>query len=634
MTPAPAVGLPHLKLEEIFDARIQTLTTPHRYYRVAAHRFLAYLQTDFPQVLQLSELRRDPHLLGWLRCLCEQDPPLSSSTRRIYLVGLRRLLPDFACEGHSLQPGLILSEDFPPQPRRSPQPQFQWALGRFRFGEIFDSRIQTFTTDVQPRTTQRYRGVARRFLAYLQTDFPQVLQLSELRRDPHLLGWLRHLSEQDPPLSPGRRHTYLLMCRRLLHELASAGHPLQPGLILPEDFPLRLRFPEELRSTKDRRSRLSPLLFGDIFEVRIQTLATTLGTSTTRHYRGVARHFLSYLQTEFPQVLDLSELRRDPHLFGWFRRLCEHDPPLSNVTRRRYLLALRRLLVDLAFAGHPLQPNLILTEDFPPRPEYLPRALSPEDDRQLQQELSRTNDLLSNALLLTRATGIRIGECIHLALDCLRSLGPNQWGLHVPLGKLHTERLVPVDAHVRQMVTRILTLRALAPASHLARSASFLLPRSGPDTLYRNLRQALHRVAGRADCSHPITCHQLRHTFATEMIRLGVSLPALMQLLGHKNIHMTMRYVKVTQSDLQREFHLARQNAIQPHHIPELPVSSPFSASSDLPGIRRSLAATRHLLQMYRRQIQDEKARRNLQRLDKRLSTVVFELDRLATAEK
>jgi len=634
MTPAPAVGLPHLKLEEIFDACIQTLATPHRAYRAAVHRFLAYLQTDFPQVLQISELRRDPHLLGWLRGLCEQDPPLSSATRRIYLVVLRRLLRDLASAGHPLQPGLILAEDFPSQPRRSPQPQFRLALGLFRFGEIFDSRIQTFTTDVQPRTTQRYRGVARRFLAYLQTDFPQVLQLSELRRDPHLLGWLRHLSEQDPPLSPGRRHTYLLMCRRLLHELASAGHPLQPGLILPEDFPLRLRFPEELRSTKDRRSRLSPLLFGDIFEVRIQTLATTLGTSTTRHYRGVARHFLSYLQTEFPQVLDLSELRRDPHLFGWFRRLCEHDPPLSNVTRRRYLLDLRRLLVDLAFAGHPLQPNLILTEDFPPRPEYLPRALSPEDDRQLQQELSRTNDLLSNALLLTRATGIRIGECIHLALDCLRSLGPNQWGLHVPLGKLHTERLVPVDEHVRQMVTRILTLRALAPASHLARSASFLLPRSGPDTLYRNLRQALHRVAGRADCSHPITCHQLRHTFATEMIRLGVSLPALMQLLGHKNINMTMRYVKVTQSDLQREFHLARQNTIQPHHIPELPVSSPFSASSDLPGIRRALAATRHLLEMYRRQIQDEKARRNLQRLDKRLSTVVFELDRLATAEK
>jgi integrase len=226
----------------------------------------------------------------------------------------------------------------------------------------------------------------------------------------------------------------------------------------------------------------------------------------------VARHFLSYLHTDFPHVLDLSELRRDPHLFGWFRRLCDQDPPLDLATRQGYLLVLRRLLVDLADAGHPLQPRLILTADLPPRPEYLPRALSPEDDQQLQQELSRTDDLFSNALLLTRATGIRIGECIDLALDCLRSLGPNQWGLHVPLGKLYTERLVPVDEHVRQIITRILSLRALAPPSHLAHSAGFLLPRSaGPSGLYKNLREALHQVAQRAGCSPPITCHQLRH---------------------------------------------------------------------------------------------------------------------------
>jgi hypothetical protein len=56
--------------------------------------------------------------------------------------------------------------------------------------------------------------------------------------------------------------------------------------------------------------------------------------------------------------------------------------------------------------------------------------------------------------------------------------------------------------------------------------------------------------------------------------------------------------------------------------------------SSDLSGIRRALTATRHLLEMYRRQLHDEKARRNLQRLNKRLSTVLFELDRLTTAEK
>ena len=85
MTGSSPSASPHQKLAEIFDARIQTLTTTHRYFRVAAHRFLSYLQADFPQVRQLSELRRDPHLLGWLHSLCEKDPPWSNATRQKYL---------------------------------------------------------------------------------------------------------------------------------------------------------------------------------------------------------------------------------------------------------------------------------------------------------------------------------------------------------------------------------------------------------------------------------------------------------------------------------------------------------------------------------------------------------------------
>jgi len=118
------------------------------------------------------------------------------------------------------------------------------------------------------------------------------------------------------------------------------------------------------------------------------------------------------------------------------------------------------------------------------------------------------------------------------------------------------------------------------------------------------------------------------------MIRLGVGLPAVMKLLGHKTVRMTLRYVQVTQRDLQREFHLARQNAVQLHHIPELSITSFPSAESDLPGILSTLAATRHLLEMYRRQLKDDGASRRLRRLDKRLHSVALELDRFSSAEK
>jgi site-specific recombinase XerD len=377
-----------------------------------------------------------------------------------------------------------------------------------------------------------------------------------------------------------------------------------------------------------------PLSLDRIFEAHIQTLALTLRRDTVTNYRCVAHRFLRYLQAAFPQVRRLSQLRRDPHLLGWFRWMCEQDPPLCNKTRGDYLLGLRRLFDDLTANGHPIQPDLIRREDFPPRPQYLPRPLSPQDDERLRDELRRTDDLLANALMLTRATGIRIGECIDLALDCLRQVGPDQWALHVPLGKLHTERLVPVDAEGRRIMNRILALRALAPSARLAKSEGMLLPRCGGHyALYQTLLWALADAAKRAGCSCAVTPHRLRHTFASEMLRLGVSLPALMLLLGHKDIRMTLRYVQVTQQDLQREFHTARQRTTQPHQIPVLSIPH-CPTSADPPGIRQAIAATRHILEMYRRGLADQRIRRRLQRLDQRLLKVALQLDHIITPEK
>jgi site-specific recombinase XerD len=368
-----------------------------------------------------------------------------------------------------------------------------------------------------------------------------------------------------------------------------------------------------------------------IFDAHIRVLATTLRPNTVALYRYAPRHFLTYLHTLFPQVRKLSQLRRDPHLLGWFRWLCEQDPPLRNKTREIYLLVLRRLFQDLIDNGHSLQPGLIRREDFPPPDRYLPQPLSPEDDQRLDQELRHTDDLQSNALLLIRATGVRIGEGIDLPLDCLRQVGEELWALHVPLGKLHTERFVPVDDDIRHIVARILTLRALDPTSSSLQSNGFLLPRRfQPHALYRALHRTLADAARRAGCTTSVNPHRLRHSYATSMLRLGVSLPALMQLLGHKDIRMTLRYVQVTQQDLQREFRLARQNTAHLLHIPQLPLpqtTAPLRA--DPSTIRDAISATRHLLQMFRLQLEDDNARRKLRRLTQRLFNISRELDHL-----
>ena len=106
-----------------------------------------------------------------------------------------------------------------------------------------------------------------------------------------------------------------------------------------------------------------------------------------------------------------------------------------------------------------------------------------------------------------------------------------------------------------------------------------------------------------------------------------------MKLLGHKDIRMTLRYVDVTQQDLQREFHQARQNAAHPHRLPTLAVAKEIP-SAGLPGICQALRATRHLLEMYRRQLSNDKTHRTLQRLDKRLLSVASQLQSLQTEQK
>jgi hypothetical protein len=103
------------------------------------------------------------------------------------------------------------------------------------------------------------------------------------------------------------------------------------------------------------------------------------------------------------------------------------------------------------------------------------------------------------------------------------------------------------------------------------------------------------------------------------MLRLGVSLPALLQLLGHKDIRMTLRYLQINQQDLQREFHVARKNAAHRHLIP--PITAPdISSQLALMSLGSAKHSQQHAipLEMYR-QLADDKTRCKLQRPDKRL---------------
>jgi len=285
------------------------------------------------------------------------------------------------------------------------------------------------------------------------------------------------------------------------------------------------------------------------------------------------------------------------------------------------------MLEDLAWTQRiPALAHLIQLDDIPRRERKLPRALTPEQDQLIQDELKRRDDLASNLLLLQRHTGMRLGECLDLSLDCRRSVAPGQFGILVPLGKLKTERLVPVDSLVCDLVER---LRALRPADA---SDNFLVAHiRARNTMLRNFRAHLRHVTAAVGIHTRIVPHQFRHTYASEMLMAGVTFVGVMQLLGHSSPEMTLAYLKITQADLQREY---RRALAHPRHLiplPRLPLSAHMDCAG-LPTLLDSLRAAQHVLEMFRRAATDCPTRRLLHRLGNRLIKIMAELSKIDPA--
>jgi len=363
----------------------------------------------------------------------------------------------------------------------------------------------------------------------------------------------------------------------------------------------------------------------------LQSAAQSLTTSSLnqeafRFYYGTIRNFLNFLGTQYPQVQSLQQLCRDPHILGWFASLRSHHPALATITYSIHLFHMRRMLEELSWAEDlPALARLVLRQDTPRPEHYLARPLTIDQDKIIQQELLQRDDRNSNAFLLLRHTGMRIGECADLSFDCLRQVGPDRWAIHVPLGKLKTERLVPVDSFVCRLVDRLRLLRSQDPLP----ADGFLLARpSGRRALLRKLRNSWRDIVAMLGITKRLVPHQLRHSYGTEMIRAGVTLPAVMKLLGHLKPEMTMRYVEICLLDLQREFDLARS---QPRHL--LPASRlPASLSSpqaNLASLLDSLHLAQHVLEMFRRTLPQGPDRRLLDRLSNRLTKIASEIRKL-----
>lgn len=267
--------------------------------------------------------------------------------------------------------------------------------------------------------------------------------------------------------------------------------------------------------------------------------------STIGSYHRTLGCFYDYLKTISQNPI--ASLTRS-RLQDYLSFLCQRD--LVPYTKVNYLLSVKKYLQWEVERGK-LSEELLSVLDrskLPPVPEYLPRPLSSENDRLLQEKLQHSDSPYAAPFLLLRHTGMRISELINLPNNCILTNG-NEKYLKVPLGKMNTERLIPLTDETLALIEKIKTSRqGLDPDRLIGKKGSV------PQVYNRLLGHFKKLLGEMTDQNKPVTFHRLRHTYATSLLTAGVGLVSLMKLLGHRRIEMTLRYAKVTPSHLRDEY--------------------------------------------------------------------------------
>jgi site-specific recombinase XerD len=175
----------------------------------------------------------------------------------------------------------------------------------------------------------------------------------------------------------------------------------------------------------------------------------------------------------------------------------------------------------------------------------LPVTLNEEEVRRLIERpgVGTVLGLRDRAMMtLLYGTGIRASECAGLTE---RDIDWNERTIHV-IGKGGHERTVPLNDEVVHILKQYRMARGPLKADE-----PFFRSREG-GALSRNAIYERVRTNGRrARIEKRVSPHRLRHTFATHLIRKGVGLVTVRDLLGHRLITSTQIYIHLTAQDLR-----------------------------------------------------------------------------------
>lgn len=209
-------------------------------------------------------------------------------------------------------------------------------------------------------------------------------------------------------------------------------------------------------------------------------------------------------------------------------------------------------------------------------PPHLPVVLSTDEVRAVLRELALASPVYGLMGTLLYGSGLRLMECLRLRV---RDLDFHRRQITLRSGKGGGDRpaILPraADAGLRAQLDRVRSLhrRDLAEGRgrvRLPHALSLKYPEAASEwewqwvfpssRISRDLRsdrehrhhlhptglqRAVSLAGRRAGLSRRVSCHVLRHSFATHMLEGGSDIRTVQELLGHRDVKTTMIYTHV-----------------------------------------------------------------------------------------
>ena len=276
-----------------------------------------------------------------------------------------------------------------------------------------------------------------------------------------------------------------------------------------------------------------------------------LAATTLRAYAYNLLHFVRWWESLHHTGDVVKGDLTESTLLDYLKFQCNHQPPFSSST-----INVRVAVADCALRNEfPDAPSLMAQRVRAPKRQLVP--LSVDEVARFWSSFRTARDLAIVGVMLLQ--GLRSAEVLGLNEDDVllseAQLRVRGKGNKLRLLPLAPETVQLLDHYRRLERPKAATAALFVSLKGTARGTRMTL--AGLRSLFR-----YHRKRTGIQLANP---HRFRHTFASDMVRAGISLPALMQLMGHADIQTTLRYyVQITPQDVYLQYARAVAQLVRP----------------------------------------------------------------------